>query len=126
MKTDSVTEALATFNKAIDAVLKNPPGPKRWRAAHDLLWLNLSSTNRKQYAEVIKENAMARDLVDQHGMGLNLTKVEKADKTMRQALAIPHGAYYTIQRVDPRAFTDEKNRDKMHRTFPEYSTRSTI
>lgn len=125
MKTDSITDVLKTFNKVIDEVLKYPPGPKRWRAAHDLLWLNISPTNRQQYAEVVRENAMQRELVTKHGEAIGVTKGEKSDKTFRQALAIPHGAYYAITRADPRAFNEKKNGPLMFKEFKEYTTRST-
>lgn len=118
MKSDPVTEALKKFNSVIDLVLKEPVGPKRWRAAHDLLWLNLSDKNRQTYDEVVRDNALSRETVDRDGFG----KIKK-NGNMRQSLAIPHGAYYTIQKVDPTAFTTKKNAALMHKTFPEYTTR---
>jgi len=121
---DAVSEAYKTFNKVIDEILKHPPGPKRWRAAHDLLYLNLSERNRREYRAVIKENAMLREQVDKHGRAIGVTKSERADKTFRNALAFPHGAYYAIMKSDPRAFSDKNNAAKMFKAFPEYNTRS--
>lgn len=125
-QTDGVSNALKTFNKVVDEVLKYPAGPQRWRAAHDLLWLNLSWKNQQTYKEVAAENSKIRKLVDKHGIAIGATKAEKADKTLRNALSIPHGAYYTIQRADPELFKRKEDFKKFAKTFPEYMTRDAI
>ena len=123
---DGITSAIKTFNKVIDQVLKYPPGPKRWRAAHDLLWLNVSPTNKQTYAEVAEANRVTRELVDKHGQAIGLTKAEKADKSLRNALSIPPGAYHAITKADPHMFDDKRNFAKFAKEFPEYCTRSSI
>lgn len=115
--------AIKTFNKAIDMVLREPIGPKRWRAAHNL-WLSLSPKHQQQYKEVSKENRLTRQLVNKHGQAVGLTKSEKADKSLRNALNIPSGAYYTIERADPDVFKKKSNSRKFFKEFPEYTTRS--
>lgn len=121
---DEVTHAMKTFNKAIDMVLREPVGPKRWRAAHNL-WLSLSPRHPKIYREVTEENAQTRKAVDKHGQALGLAKAEMADKTLREALNIPVGAYIAIKKADPRAF-DDINSKKFFKEFPEYRTRGSI
>lgn len=125
---DGLTQALNTFNKVIDLVLQEPRGPKRWRMAHDLLWLNVSQKNKKIYAEVSKENKVLRDSVDK--IGVSKKAAEKigrygysSDNTLRQALNFPVGAYNAINKADPDAFTNKANAEKMFKTFPEYTTR---
>jgi len=119
---DDVTSALKTFNKAIDMVLREPVGPKRWRAAHNL-WLSLSPRHKQIYKEVIAENAITRQVVDKHGKAVGLSKAEMSDKTLRNALNIPVGAYNAIQRADPDAFKLKSNFKKFAQEFPEYMTR---
>lgn len=123
---DGITSAIKTFNKVIDQVLKQPTGPKRWRAAHDLLWLNISPTNGKIYREVAEENRIIRESVDKHGMAIGASKSEKADKTFRNAFNIPVGAYHAITKADPHMFDDKRNFAKFMKEFPEYCTREII
>lgn len=123
---DGLTSAIKTFNKVIDQVLKHPAGPKRWRAAHDLLWLNVSPTNKRIYAEVAEANRITRELVDKHGQAIGATKQEKADKSLRNALSIPPGAWYAITKADPHMFDDKRNFAKFAKEFPEYTTRKAI
>lgn len=121
---DEVTHAMKTFNKAIDMVVREPVGPKRWRAAHNL-WLSLSPRHQQIYKEVTAENIKTRRAVDKHGRAIGLSKSEMADKSLRNALNIPVGAYITIKKSDPTAF-DEKNSSKFFKTFPEYRTRGSL
>lgn len=123
---DTFTQALKTLNKPIDEVLKYPPGPKRWRAAHDLLWLNISWSNQLIYKEVVENNRITRDLVNEHGMAKKVTKAESSEKNLRNALNIPTGAYYAITKSDPQIFSDKRNFAKFMKTFPEYMTREKI
>lgn len=123
---DQLTHAIQTFDKAIAGVLQYPVGsPKRWRAANDL-WLSLSSKHRRIYREVCEENRLARDLVNKHGQALGVTKELMADKTLRQCLNIPIGAYHAITKADPSVFTLEGNAKKFFKEFPEYTTRGTF
>jgi len=119
---DDVTSALKTFNKAIDMVLREPVGPKRWRAANNL-WLSLSSKHKQIYKEVIAENAVTRQLVDKHGQAVGLSKAEMSDKSLRNALNIPAGAYNAIVKADPDVFKLKSNFKKFAQEFPEYMTR---
>jgi len=122
---DSFTDALKTFNKAIDMVLREPIGPKRWRAANNL-WLSLSSKHKEQYKAVLAENAMTRQLVDKHGRAVGLSKAEMSDKSLRNALNIPVGAYSAIVKADPNVFKEKSNFVKFAQEFPEYMTRESL
>jgi len=119
---DDITSAMNTFNKAIDMVLREPIGPKRWRAANNL-WLSLSPKHHQIYREVSAENAQARTLVDKHGRALGLSKAEMSQKTLRNALNIPVGAYNAIVKADPNVFREKKNFKLFAKEFPEYMTR---
>lgn len=121
---DEVTHAMKTFNKAIDMVVREPIGPKRWRAAHNL-WLSLSPKHHQIYREVTAENIRTRKTVDKHGKALGLSKSEMADKSLRNALNIPVGAYTAIKKADPQAF-DKNNSAKFFKEFPEYRTRGNL
>lgn len=120
---DQFTQTLETLKKPINEVMKRPPGPERWRAAHDMLWLNLSWKNRRTYQEVCEENRITRESVDKFGQAVGITKAEMADKTFRNALNIPVGAYTVIQKADPDVFREKKNASLFFKTFPEYTTR---
>lgn len=122
---DQVTEAYKTFNKAIDGVLQYPVGPKRWRAANSL-WLTLSFRNQQIYKDVCLENKITRESVDKHGMAIGLTRTEKADKSIRNCLNIPTGAYQFIEKADPTVFKEKKNSAKFFKEFPEYTTREVL
>lgn len=121
---DSITSAMDTFNKAIDMVLREPIGPKRWRAANNL-WLSLSTKHQQQYKDVVKENALVRESVDKHGRAVGITKAEMSNKTLRNAMNVPAGAYYFIMKSDPSVFEKKANFKKFAQEFPEYMTRDT-
>lgn len=115
MSADSV---LATFNKAIDRVLKEPIGPKRWRAANDM-WLTLSPSNKTVYQQVVSENKQMRDsLLETRKKFL---ASDDKNSTLRLSLNIPAGAYYTIERADPDVFKKESNAAKFFKEFKEYT-----
>ena len=119
---DSFTSTIQTFQKAIDRVLQYPRGPQRWRAANNL-WLSLSTKNQQIYREVVAENATTRELVNKHGEAIGVSKAERADKTLRNSLNIPVGAYIAITKADPQAFIEKKNAALFFKEFREYSTR---
>lgn len=120
---DDVSHAIQTFNKAIDGVLREPLGPKRWRAANNL-WLSLSSKHRRTYREVCAENSQVREQMNKFGQEIGLTKMQKADKTLRNCLNIPAGAYLAISKADPSVFITKSNSEKFFKEFREYTTRS--
>jgi hypothetical protein len=120
MKTDPVSQAYKTFNQAIDRVLKNPPGPARWRACVDM-WLTLSPSNKVQYKQLIKENAQIREELNK--FGLSGDKMYDPEKNLRSALAFPHSLYYLIERADPMAFKEKKNAPLMFKELKELTTR---
>ena len=111
----SADEVLTTFNKAIDRVLAQPIGAKRWRAANDL-WLTLSPKNREQYAAVVRENAQVRESLG------TFNKYSASKDGLRQCLNIPTGAYYCIERADPDVFKKKSNAPKFFKEFTEYTT----
>ena len=119
----SVDSVLKTFNTAIDQVLKEPVGPKRWRAANTF-WINLSPKNKALYESVVRENKQTRELLDKHGFSRG--NAGTSEHTLRSALSFPTGAYRAIVLADPRAFLEKSNADKMNKTFPEYMTREVI
>lgn len=115
MSADSV---LTTFNRAIDLVLKEPIGPKRWRAANDL-WLTLSPKHKEQYRAVVRENSQIREsLISAHK---KFHTSDDKNSALRLSLNIPTGAYYTIQRADPDAFKKKENAAKFFKEFKEYT-----
>jgi hypothetical protein len=119
----SIDSVLSTFNKAVDMVVAEPPGPKRWRAANTL-WLSLSPKNRAEYEAVVTENKKVREAIDKHGFAKG--NAGKSEHTLRNALTFPRGAYMFISKADPQAFLEKENAAKMNKTFPEYLTREVI
>lgn len=115
MSADSV---LTTFNRAIDLVVNEPIGPKRWRAANNL-WLSLSPKHKIQYKAVVKENAQVRESLTSMNKKFNTS--DDKNSALRLSLNIPAGAYYTIQRADPDAFKKESNARKFFKEFKEYT-----
>jgi hypothetical protein len=112
----SADTVLATFNNAIDIVLAQPVGAKRWRAANDL-WLTLSPKNRQLYDAVVRENAQVRE-----SLGTFNKFAVGDEKNLRRVLNVPTGAYYAIQRADPDVFTRKANAAKFFKEFKEYTT----
>lgn len=110
---------LQTFNEAVDKVLKEKPGPSRWRACVKL-WLTFPG-NREVYNQLTKENASTREVLNKHG--LSHDKMKDPDKNLRSYLALPHSLYYLIERADPLAFTEKKNAPQMFKTLREFTTR---
>jgi hypothetical protein len=115
----SADTVLKTFNQAIDVVLKEPVGPRRWRAANTF-WLNLSPKHKAQYQAVIKENAETRKALAEVGNKFGTS--EDRNSSLRYCLNIPSGAYYAIERADPDAFRKKSNASKFFREFKEYTT----
>jgi hypothetical protein len=118
---DNMTRLLKQLNEPVDVVMKNPPGPARWRAAHDLLWRDLSWKNKKTYLEVVEENRATRESVDKFGQALN--SMDNEQQNIRNALNIPVGAYIAIAKCDPTVFKEPKNAQKFFNEFKEYTTR---
>lgn len=114
----SVETVLKTFNKAIDDVLRFPPGPKRWRAANSM-WLALNPRHQEIYKSVVEENRQYRE-----SLGALNKYAQSTDKnsSLRRCLNIPAGAYHAIERADPDAFKKESNATKMFKEFKEYTT----
>lgn len=114
-------EAREKLGKLIDMkVMKEPRGPKRWRAAVEL-WLALGDmyvtpglTAEQENHIVIKQNAAKRkQLLNKWG--------KSADKNsdLRQALCMPQGADLFVKLVDPEVTTKE-NTIKFAKEFKEY------
>lgn len=120
---DDFTKSLEILKQPIAIVMKSPPGPRRWRVAHDLLWRDASPRNQKIYKEVTEENRLTREAADKFGFDKHATKEQRADKTLRNYLNIPIGAYQTIEKADPGVFKAAENAKKFFETFPEYATR---
>lgn len=109
---------LDVFNKAIDRVLQEPIGPKRWRAANDM-WLTLSPKNKALYKAVVKENREFREAL---GTFNKFATSEDKNSNLRQYLNVPTGAYYTIERADPDVFKKKENAVRFFKEFREYTT----
>jgi len=120
---DNMMATLKQLERPIDLVLKFPPGPARWRAAHDLLWKDLSFKNTQIYNDVVRENRLTREAVDKHGQAIGMSRVEIADRSFRNSLNIPKGAYLAITKADPNVFTEKTNAPKFFKEFKEYTTR---
>jgi hypothetical protein len=118
----SADEVLKTFNKAIDEVMKQPPGPKRWRAANTM-WLRLSPRHQMQYKLVVQENEKTRELLRAAHNKYNTSSDKNSN--LRQFLNIPTGAYYAIEKADPYVFKKKENAAKFFREFKEYTTAET-
>jgi len=116
MKPDEVVK---TFDKAISLVLKNPPGPSRWRAANDM-WLRLSPKHTEIYQSVTQQNAEMRRALAEAKNKFNTS--EDKNSNLRQFLNIPTGAYYAIERADPEVFKKKENAAKFFKEFKEYTT----
>lgn len=120
---DELTQTLKQLRKPIDIVMKQSPGPRRWRLAHDLLWKNMSTKNQQTYYDVCLENQLMRESVDKFGQAIVATRHDKADKSLRNYLNIPVGAYTAIEKADPNVFKEKSNAKKFFEEFREYSTR---
>lgn len=124
---DNVSSAYQTFNQAIDRVLKERPGPDRWKAALKL-WLSLSPANKYQYEQLRRENAKVRKAVDTLGVSHDIASKMRSvkgtsDHTMRQYMTFPSSLYYLLEKADPMAFRDKRNAALMFKTFKPLTTR---
>jgi len=115
MKIDPVSEAYATFNKAIDRVVKEPRGPSRWEAAFKL-WLSLSPKNAQIAREVAADNKAFREA--NMAVGNKYSKSADKNSGFREFMTFPTGLYYVIEKADPEAFKKKSNAQKMRKTFP--------
>ena len=97
------TQALNTFSKAIDRVMKEPPGPSRWLEARKL-WFSLNPDNPTINRMCAEDNAEFRR---------NIVKNKKSN--WKAAYRLPVGAKYAIERADPQAFSRD-NEKKFIRT----------
>lgn len=111
------TSPLKTFNKAIDKVLKEPAGPKRWTAAYNM-WLTLSPSNTRIAREVAEENRLFKEA--NSAVGNKYGKSVDNNSSLRSFMTLPSGLYYTIERADPMAFRKKSNARKMRQTFPQF------
>lgn len=105
----------------IDEVMKEAPGPKRWRAAVNMmLKLNpvdpdtgipLSEINK----QCIKDNRIAREgLLNKFGTS------GTSDENLRSFLSMPKAMKHALQATEPLVFKDKKNASLMFKEFPEY------
>lgn len=117
MQKAQIDDTLNTLYKPINEVLKYKPGPRRWRAAHDLLWKNLSWKNQQIYNDVVEECRIYREA---QGTFNPYGKSDDKNSSLRQFLNFPTGAYYAITKADPQAFMSKANAAKMFKEFKEY------
>lgn len=115
MKQADVNNVLTTFNKAIDRVLAQPPGPERWKEAVNL-WLTQHPSHPLINQQVIEQNRKYREtLIDKFG-----TTGDK-NSSFRAAMSFPAGAKAFIEMSDPQAFKTKENRALLFKTFPGYA-----
>lgn len=116
---DVLTSKRKELEKLVDALLKKPVGPDRWKEAVKLYILfNMSTTPGhsalSEYMLVKKDNANVR------GQQVNKFGTSKdSNSDLRYQLNMPAGAHQMIALVDPQAFTKE-NMKLMRKTFPEF------
>lgn len=116
---DVLTDKRMELEKLVDALLKRPRGPERWKEALKLyISFNMSTTPGLsalgEYMNVKKDNEKLRDL-----QANKFATSEDANTDLRYQLNMPAGAHHMISLVDPDAFKKE-NIEKMRKTFPEF------
>lgn len=116
---DVLTNKRHELEKHVDALLKRPRGPERWKEAVKLyLTFNMSTTPGLsalgEYLNVKNDNENLRD-VQANKFGTS----EDNNSDLRYQLNMPAGAHHMINLVDPDAFKKE-NIEKMRKTFPEF------
>ena len=129
--TSELSQATITLNKVLDEIMLVPQGPKRWRAAVDVL----QKTNpiagedsqgqpvsfRTVNQECCLTNAMMRESAsDKYGRSADNQK-----SIYRGYLSMPRIVHTVIGIVDKDAFRGEKNAQKMFKCFPEYRVAET-
>lgn len=129
--TSELSQATITLNKVLDEIMLVPQGPKRWRAAVEVLHKTNpiagedSQGNPVSFRTVNQEccvtNAMMRDTAtDKYGHSADNQK-----SIYRGYLSMPRIVKTVLEIVDPMAFKGEKNANKMFKCFPEYRVSET-
>lgn len=117
--TDVLTSKRTELEKLVDALLKKPRGPERWKEAVKLyIQFNMSTTPGhsalSEYLLCKKANAETR--ANQKN---SFATSDDSNSDLRFQLEMPAGAHHMITLVDPTAFSKE-NLKLMRKTFPEF------
>lgn len=123
-----LAQATITLNKLLDEILLVPQGPKRWRAAVDVLQrtnpiagedskgqpVSFRTVNREC---IVTNNLLKESASDKFGHSVGNTK-----SIYRGYLSMPRIVRTVINIVDPQAFQGNVNAKKMFECFSEYTT----
>ena len=111
----------------IEEVMSHEPGPKRWRAAANMmLKLNpVDPDTGKPLTEInakcIKQNKdFMSGLVNKFGGTHKLNAKGIDNGGIRSFLAMPRAIKYAIESAEPMAFKDKRNAALMFKEFKEY------
>lgn len=111
-----IEEQIRLREKAIDRVMKEEPGPKRWRAAAQMM-IDFYPEVKQAHQAVIKECAETREyLKNPYGT------TGDSNSGFRNYMRMPGAIKEAIERADPLAFKKDSNAKIMFKTFPEYQT----
>lgn len=132
---DELAQTTVTLNKVLDEILLQPKGPKRWRAAVEVLLKTNPIAGedskgqpvsfRDVNQECVLTNKMLRDTAaDKFGRSFDNTAKGAigSGSNFRGYLSMPRLVKTVIEIVDPEAFKNNLNARKMFKTFPEYRT----
>lgn len=125
---DELTHATITLNKLLDEILYLPNGPKRWRAAVDVLQKTNPIAGEDAYGNpvsfrtvnqecIVTNNLLKESASDKYGHSF-----DKQKSIYRGYLSMPRIVKTVIEVVDPMAFKGDINASKMFKCFPEYRT----
>jgi hypothetical protein len=121
-----LAHATITLNKLLDEILLVPSGPKRWRAAVDVLQKTNPIAGEDSKGQpvsfrvvnqecIVTNNLMKESASDKFGRSK-----ENAKSIYRAYLSMPRIVHTVIGIVDPEAFKGDINAKKMFKCFPEY------
>lgn len=123
-----LSQATIVLNKVLDEILKQPTGPKRWRAVVDVLQKTNPIAGEDSKGQPVSFRKVNRDCIDTNTAMKAATGVDKFGRSAdnnksnyRGYLSMPRIVHTTIEMVDPEAFKGNKNAKKMFNCFPEYT-----
>ncbi len=126
--TEELGHAALTLNKLLDEILLVPVGPKRWRAAVDVLERTNPIAGEDPKGQPVSFRTVNRECIITN----NLMKETAGDKFGRDKanaksqyrgyLSMPRIVKTVLEIVDPEAFKGDTNANKMFKCFPEYTT----
>jgi hypothetical protein len=129
---DELTQATITLNKLLDEILLVPQGPKRWRAAVDVLQRTNPIAGEDSQGQPVSFRTVNQECITMNKVMRETAGVDKFGRSAdnqksiyRGYLSMPRIVKTVLEIVDPEAFKGDKNANKMFKCFPEYRSAET-